>query len=58
MPLEARFRDGRIEIEPAPLKVELRERQGILVAVPLEDVGPLSSAEVEETLSNLRTERG
>lgn len=58
MSLEVRFRDGRIEIEPAPLDVELVEKDGIRIAVPLNDVPELTAGEVEETLARLRAERG
>ena len=58
MPLEAHFREGRIEIEPAPLNVELPEKQGIQVAVPLEVVAALTSEDVEDTVATLRAYRG
>jgi AbrB family looped-hinge helix DNA binding protein len=57
MPLEVRYRDGRIEIEPSPLRVRLQRKGRILVAVPEEPVEPLESAVVEETRRALRSER-
>ncbi len=33
-PLEIRFRDGRIEIEPTPLEVSIEDLQGVAVASP------------------------
>lgn len=58
MPLEARLRDGRIEIEPAPLEVDIVAKGGIQVAVPRDRVLDLTSEEVEETIDRVRSERG
>jgi AbrB family looped-hinge helix DNA binding protein len=58
MPLDVRVRDGRIEIEPAPLKVKLEKRGRLLVAVPQEPVRPLLHETIEETRRKLRRERG
>ena len=58
MPLDVRLREGRIEIEPAPLKVKLEKRGRLLVAVPREPVRPLTHEAVEETRRKLRRERG
>jgi AbrB family looped-hinge helix DNA binding protein len=57
MPLEVRWREGRIEIEPAPLPVKLVRKGHLLVAVPQEDVGLLTEETVEETRMFLRKER-
>lgn len=57
-PLEARLRDGRIEIEPASIAVELVERLGVLVAEPLEEAPVLTVDAVNATLDRLRAERG
>jgi AbrB family looped-hinge helix DNA binding protein len=57
MPLEIRFREGCIEIEPAPLEIDLRRRGRLVVAVPRESVTPLSSEIVEESRRRLRRER-
>lgn len=51
------IKDGRIEIEPAPLEVRLVERKGLTVAVPSRPVRPLRTAEVAQTLAALRGDR-
>jgi AbrB family looped-hinge helix DNA binding protein len=56
--LDVRWRDGRIEIEPAPLPVKLVRRGRLLVAVPQGKVGPLRAETVERTRRTLRRERG
>jgi AbrB family looped-hinge helix DNA binding protein len=53
-PLEIRFRDGRIEIEPRPLPVDVVQRGKVSVAVPRADVPPLLASEVDATRSRLR----
>ncbi len=58
MPLEARFHDGRIEIEPAPAKVEIVDRGGVSVAVYDEGTPILRAEDVSTTLDDLRKERG
>lgn len=58
MPLEVRCREGRIEIEPAPLPVRLVRKGRLLVAEPRVRVGKLTSEAVERTLATLRRERG
>jgi AbrB family looped-hinge helix DNA binding protein len=57
MPLDVRVREGRIEIEPAPLTVRLEKRGRFLIAVPQEQVPVLSSEDVEATRDKLRRER-
>jgi AbrB family looped-hinge helix DNA binding protein len=57
-PLEVRWRDGRIEIEPAPLAVRLLRRGRILVAVPRKQVPKLAAETVEETRARLLKDRG
>jgi AbrB family looped-hinge helix DNA binding protein len=57
MPLEIRCREGRIEIEPAPLPVKLVRKGRLLVAVPQKDVSPLTAEAVERTRMRLRRER-
>jgi len=52
--LEVRVRDGRIEIEPAPLEVKLRKRGILTVAVPTRPVPPLTQEEVATTIASLR----
>jgi AbrB family looped-hinge helix DNA binding protein len=48
-PLEVRWRDGVIEIEPQPLPVTLERRGRLLVARPTGRVEPLRVAAVERT---------
>jgi AbrB family looped-hinge helix DNA binding protein len=57
MPLEVRWREGCIEIEPAPLPVKLVRKGRLLVAVPQRDVSPLTTETVERTRRALRRER-
>jgi AbrB family looped-hinge helix DNA binding protein len=58
MPLEIRYRDGRVEIEPAPLVVDLVRKGRLVVAVPKAQIGKLTVQEVEQTRRGLRRERG
>jgi AbrB family looped-hinge helix DNA binding protein len=57
MPLEIRVRDGRIEIEPAPLDVRIERRGRMVVAVPKAAISALKADTVEQTRSALRHER-
>jgi AbrB family looped-hinge helix DNA binding protein len=57
MPLDIRWRDGRIEIEPAPLPVELARKGRLLVAVPQQKVNTLPADVVEQTRQALQHER-
>jgi AbrB family looped-hinge helix DNA binding protein len=57
-PLEVRWRDGRIEIEPEPLPVTLRRKGRLLVAEPKRPVPVLRARTVEDTRRTLRRERG
>ncbi len=57
MLLQISFRKGRIEIEPAPLPVELVRKGRLVVAVPRSHVSPLSAETVEETRKRVREER-
>jgi len=56
MPVEVRWHDGRIEIEPAPTPVTLVRRGRFVVAVPQAAVPELSAQEVEETRDALARE--
>ena len=56
-PLDVRWRDGVIEIEPQPLPVTLEKRGRLLVAVPKTRVPPLTNAIVERTRRKVRRER-
>lgn len=57
-PLEIRFRDGRVEIEPAPLRVRIERRGQVAVAVPSRPVPNVTPEEVEGVRRTLREERG
>ena len=57
-PLEVRWRDGIIEIEPQPLPVALETRGRLLVAKPKVEVQPLGTAAVERTRRDISTGRG
>jgi AbrB family looped-hinge helix DNA binding protein len=57
VPLEIRWRDGRIEIEPAPLPVRLVRRGRLVVVVPRRRVAPLTAEAVERTRRALRRSR-
>lgn len=56
--LDVRWRDGRIELEPAPLPIKLVRRGHLVVAVPQVAVEPLTHETVEEVREALRQERG
>ena len=55
--LQIRWRNGRIEIEPAPVPVKLVRKGRLLVAVPRSDARTLTSGTVEATRKKLREER-
>ena len=57
-PLEVRWRDGIIEIEPQPIDVTLERRGRLLVARPTKRVPRLRSAAVEHTRRALARRRG
>ena len=58
VPLDVRWRDGVIEIEPQPLPVRL-ERQGrLLVAIPTRKVARLRTTTVERTRRGLTDRSG
>ena len=58
MSVEVRYRDGRVEIEPAPLPVRLERRGRWMVAVIQTMVPPLGVDSVEQTRQTLQRERG
>ncbi|ETW94253.1 MAG: hypothetical protein ETSY1_35695 [Candidatus Entotheonella factor] len=58
MALDIRWRDGCIEIEPAPLPVELIRKGRLLVAIPKQDVDSLTTESVEETRRTIQQKRG
>jgi AbrB family looped-hinge helix DNA binding protein len=53
-PLDVRWRDGVIEIEPRPIAVSLERRGRLLVARPDKRVPRLRAASVERTRRDLR----
>jgi len=55
--LDIRWRDGCIEIEPAPLPVELVRKGRLLVAIPRQEVDLLTADSVEETRRAIQQER-
>jgi hypothetical protein len=52
--LEVRVVDGRIEIEPARLRVRVHDVDGVTVAEPEGTIEPLTSDLVNEVLDSLR----
>lgn len=56
--LEVRYREGRVEIEPALVPVTLVRRGRLVVAEPDKAVPPLRGEEVEQTRRRLRERRG
>ena len=56
-PLEVRWRDGVIEIEPRPLEVEFVKKGHLVVARPRRPVPPLRAEVVERTRRALRERR-
>lgn len=57
MAVEVRCQDGRIEIEPAPIRVKLTRRGRLLVAEPPAAMPRLPNKTVEGTLAAIRSER-
>jgi len=58
VPLEVRWRDGVIEIEPQSLAVTLKRKGRLLVASPAGKVPALRTATVERTRRDLASRRG
>jgi len=58
VPLEVRWRDGVIELEPQSLPVSLERRGRLLVATPRESVARLPTASVERTRRDIASSRG
>ena len=52
--LELEMRDGRLELEVPPTPMRLEERDGGLVAVPLEPLPPLTAEQVRDVLEQTR----
>jgi AbrB family looped-hinge helix DNA binding protein len=57
VPLDIRWRDGHIEIEPAATPVHLRRRGKLLVAVPHEKIAALTPETVEQTRAAMINDR-
>jgi hypothetical protein len=57
-PLDVRWRDGIIEIEPQPLSVTLERKGHLLVATPAGKAARLRTATVERTRRDLGARRG
>jgi len=55
--LDVRWRDGRIEIEPAPTPVRLQRRGSLLVVVAREELPTLTPEAVEQARRKLLDER-
>lgn len=55
--LDIRLIEGRLEIEPAPLRVKLERRGKLLVAVAPAQQPTLTAKDVEETIDSLRQDR-
>ncbi len=49
MALDIRWREGCLEIEPAPLPVELIRKGRLLVAISQQEVDALTTESIEET---------
>jgi hypothetical protein len=49
MPVEARWNDGHVEIEPPPAAVSLVQKGRFAVAAPLHEGPVLTATEVEDT---------
>ena len=56
-PLEIRFRDGRIEIEPAPREVRIKQRHGFRVAEPVGPFETLREKTVRKSRERVRARR-
>ena len=57
VPLDIRFREGRIEIEPSPLPVRVVRKGKLMVAVPETEVVALTKDTVEQTRRAIRRGR-
>ncbi len=58
VPLAVRYRDGRVEIEPAPLEIEVvRGADGLPIAAAGGHVPPLKAKTVRAVLDDVRGRR-
>ena len=53
-PIDIVFVDGRLEIEVSPASVEVHDAEGFPIAVPDDDLSPLTVEAVRETLDETR----
>lgn len=58
VPLDIRWREGIIEIEPRPLPVTIRRKGRLLVASPENEPAPLTAETVERVRTSLRNRIG
>jgi AbrB family looped-hinge helix DNA binding protein len=58
VPLEIRWRNGVIELEPRPLAVTLERKGRVLVATPSTRLPRLGAGSVERTRREVRRRRG
>ena len=56
--LEIAYREGRVEIEPAPVEVTVERRGRVSVAVARDEVPLLTADQVEETRHRVRHHSG
>ena len=52
--LEISARDGRVEVDVAPVTLRLEEQDGVVTAVPAEPLPTLSTRQVREVLERTR----
>lgn len=57
-PLEITWEQDHIEIRPATMPMFVAEEEGVYVVRPKGELPPLTSEVVEETLDQVRKERG
>ncbi|HYN08679.1 MAG TPA: AbrB/MazE/SpoVT family DNA-binding domain-containing protein [Vicinamibacterales bacterium] len=58
VPLDVRWREGVIEIEPQPARVRLARKGRLLVASQEDPARPLTNDTVERTRASLRVRKG
>jgi AbrB family looped-hinge helix DNA binding protein len=58
MVLEVSWRDDHIEIEPAATEARLVKKGNLLVAEPLDEVGPLTPDQGEQARESILIDRG
>ncbi|HWR14392.1 MAG TPA: AbrB/MazE/SpoVT family DNA-binding domain-containing protein [Terriglobales bacterium] len=58
VPLEVRFHDGRIEIEPQPLPIKLVRKGELVIAQPEKKTPKLTSETEDRVRRDIRSQRG